>query len=211
MKVFNEEKLQRVYEYILEYQKSTGHSPTYKEIMSECELGGYATVYRHINELQNRGLIDKSGDDGRAIGIVDKYVTGNMQRVSIVGECPCGMPIEAIENIEASVMLPTEIFGNNEHFILRAKGNSMVNTGIFDGDLMIVRKQESAVDGDIVVAMIGDTATTKIFKRKKGNVILRAANDELHEDGTRVYPDIVTKECAVLGIVDNVIHKPKLR
>lgn len=211
MNVFNEQQLKSIYDYIINYQRTNGKAPSYRLIMKNCNLGSLATVYRNVNELHNRGLIEKSSSEWRSIGVKDTFECGISKPVYLVGECPCGKPIEAVENIEGSYMLPADLFGSEEHMMLRAKGNSMVDTGIFNGDIMVVRKQDYANSGEIVIAMMDGEATAKIFKPRKNCVVLRAANDETYEDGGRVYPDIVTKNCVILGVVDNVIHKPKLR
>ena len=117
------------------------------------------------------------------------------------------MPILAEEYIEGSYALPVELFGREEHFLLHAKGYSMIDKGIYDGDIIVAKRQNTAEAGQVVVALIDDEATTKIFLPKKGHCILRAANDSTDEEGKRCYPDIVTDHCEILGVVDNVIHR----
>ena len=129
---------------------------------------------------------------------------------SIVGTCPCGEPVLAVENITATVALPVEIFGSEEHFILKAKGSSMIKRGIFDGDLMVVRVQNTANVGEVVIARVNnEDATAKVLARKRGKYYLEAANDSEDENGKRLYPDIhPVGDWEILGVVDNVIHSP---
>ena len=130
--------------------------------------------------------------------------------MSIVGSCPCGEPVLAVENIVATVALPVEIFGAEQHFILKAKGNSMIKRGIFDGDLMVVKVQKSANVGEVVIARVNnEEATAKVLAKKNGKYYLKPANDEVDKYGERVYQDIHPKgEWEILGVVDNVIHSP---
>lgn len=165
------------------------------------------TVARYINQLKIRGLIDK--DNGGAVAIDPRLFSGRTKTVSLVGTVACGMPILAEENIEGNFQLPVELFGNDEHFMLYAKGYSMIDKGIYNGDIIVAKKQAVAEDGQVVVALIDNEATAKIFYRKRGKVVLRAANDSVDEYGNRNYPDIVTENCSILGIVDNVIHRVK--
>lgn len=136
-----------------------------------------------------------------------RLFSGRTRTASLVGTVACGMPILAEENIEGNYALPVELFGNEEHFLLHAKGYSMVDKGIYDGDIIVAKRQNTAEAGQVVVALIDDEATTKIFLPKKNHYVLRAANDSTDEEGKRCYPDIVTDHCEILGVVDNVIHR----
>jgi repressor LexA len=135
---------------------------------------------------------------------------GASRNASIVGSCPCGEPVLAVENIVSTVALPVEIFGAEEHFILKATGNSMKKRGIFDGDLMVVRVQSTANVGEVVIARVNDEeATAKVLAKSRGKYYLKPANDDVDEDGNPLYRDIHPKgEWEILGVVDNVIHSP---
>ncbi|NCA93512.1 repressor LexA, partial [bacterium] len=133
-------------------------------------------------------------------------MSGKTKPMPLVGSCPCGNPMLAVENIEGTFALPVEIFGTTPHFMLRAVGHSMVNAGIDDGDYMIVRQQNYANSGEIAIALMDDYATAKVFLLNKNKIILRACNDSVDDNGSRVFPDIVTDKCEILGVVDKVIH-----
>ena len=187
MQLYNEQILNRMLDYIKQYQTENGKSPTYRLIGKSVGIENPGTVARYINRL----------------------FSGRTKTVSLVGTVACGMPILAEENIEGNFQLPVELFGNDEHFMLYAKGYSMIDKGIYNGDIIVAKKQAVAEDGQVVVALIDNEATAKIFYRKRGKVVLRAANDSVDEYGNRNYPDIVTENCSILGIVDNVIHRVK--
>lgn len=202
---YDEKKLDRVYDFINEYQADQGKSPTYRQIMHNCKFTNIGTVYRYIKVLKDRGLIEQ--DERGSVAIDENLLRGETVTIPLVGAVSCGAPITAIENIEGNFSLPIEFFGKAERFMLRARGNSMVDKGIYDDDILFVRKQEYADPGQVVIAMIEDEATAKIFLPRKDKVILRAANDRKDKDGNRLYPDIVAKECRILGVVDSVLHK----
>ena len=118
----------------------------------------------------------------RIISIPDNLNIGQTKHTSIVGSCPCGTPLLAVENITATVALPVEIFGNEDHFILRAKGQSMIKRGIFDGDLMVVKIQNTAEVGEVVIARLNqEEVTAKVLAFADGRHYLEPANDEVDE------------------------------
>jgi len=208
-----ESRLNKLLEFIQLYQKGNGKTPSYREILHGCGYTSLGSVAADVGRLRERGEVGVSEGAGwRNIAIPTELRSGATRPASIVGSCPCGEPITAIENIEATVALPIEIFGNCEHIILRAKGRSMVNCGIFNGDLMVVRVQSSAEVGEVVVARVnGEEATTKILSKKNGKFYLKPANDELDENGKRKYRNIYPEgEWEIIGVVDHVIHSPTL-
>jgi len=212
MKEINEERINRIYNHITDYQRKYGKSPSYREIMKSCTVSSLSVVKRYVEILIERGMIERAKEEELSpIGTFAVLAESETINVPLVGVCPCGKPIEAIENIEGSFRLPTEIFGSDAHFMLRAKGNSMIESGINDGDLMVVRRQEIAEEGEIVIALIDGEATAKVLYSKSFPIVLRAANDNIDEEGNRLYPDIIAENCAILGIVDNVIHRPRYR
>ena len=146
----------------------------------------------------------------RIISIPDNLNIGQTKHTSIVGSCPCGTPLLAVENITATVALPVEIFGTEEHFILRAKGQSMIKRGIFDGDLMVVKVQNTAEVGEVVIARLNqEEVTAKVLAFADGRHYLEPANDEVDENGKPIYRDIHPDgEWDILGVVDHVIHAP---
>ncbi|MBO5009199.1 MAG: repressor LexA [Clostridia bacterium] len=212
MKRIDEVKLNEVYQYICDCHSTERRSPTYREIANACDINSTAWVSSLVGVLEERGLIElEAHGNKRTISVPDNLAVGESINASIVGTCPCGEPVLAVENITATVALPVEIFGSEEHFILKAKGNSMIKRGIFDGDLMVVRVQNTANIGEVVIARVNynEEATAKILACKRGKYYLKAANDEVDENGEALYKDIHPKgDWEILGVVDNVIHSP---
>lgn len=213
MRRFDEVKLNDVYRFICDCHSVQRRSPTFREIAVACGIASLGWVSSLVEILEERGMISlKQVGKKRVISIPDNLEVGRLRNASIVGSCPCGEPVLAVENILATVALPVEIFGEDEHFILRASGRSMIKRGIFDGDLMVVRVQSTAKVGEVVIARVNDgDATAKVLARSdNGEYYLRAANDELDSDGVRIYSDIhPSGSWEILGVVDNVIHSPK--
>ena len=211
MKRIDEVKLNEVYQYICDCHSSERRSPTFREIATACDINSTAWVSSLVGVLEERGLIElETHGNKRTISVPNNLAVGDSINASIVGTCPCGEPVLAVENITATVALPVEIFGSEEHFILKAKGNSMIKRGIFDGDLMVVRVHNTANVGEVVIARVNnEDATAKVLARKRGKYYLEAANDSEDENGKRLYPDIhPVGDWEILGVVDNVIHSP---
>lgn len=211
MRLVDESKLNEVYQFILKKHLDERKSPTFREIASACNINSTAWVSSLIKILVKRDLIELTKKGNRNfISIPNNLNVGATRNASIIGTCPCGEPILAVENVLSTVALPVEIFGSEEHFILKAKGRSMINRGIFDGDLMVVKPQNTANIGDVVIARVnGEEATAKIIAQSHGKFYLKPANDEIDINGNRIYNDIYpTDSWEILGVVDNVIHKP---
>ena len=207
MKPYDENILNEMYAYIKQYQKENGKSPTYRQIGRSIGVASPGMVGRYIRQLEIRGLIGK--DQNGAVAIDPRLFSGRTKTAALIGTVACGRPMFAEENIEGNYELPVEIFGNEEHFLLHAKGYSMVDKGIYDGDIIVAKHQNTAEVGQVVVALIDDEATAKIFLPQRDKCILRAANNSTDEQGNKCYPDIVTDHCEILGVVDNVIHRIK--
>lgn len=211
MKRVDEVKLNEVYKYICDCHSEERRSPTLREIASACDINSTAWVSSLLQILEERELISfETKGNKRTISVPDNLNVGATRNASIVGSCPCGEPVLAVENIVSTVALPVEIFGADEHFILRATGNSMVKRGIFNGDLMVVRVQNTANVGEVVIARVNnEEATAKVLAKSRGKYYLKPANDEVDEDGNPLYRDIYpVGEWEILGVVDNVIHSP---
>lgn len=211
MKRVDEVKLNEVYKYICDCHSEERRSPTLREIASACDINSTAWVSSLLQILEERELISfETKGNKRTISVPDNLNVGATRNASIVGSCPCGEPVLAVENIVSTVALPVEIFGADEHFILRATGNSMVKRGIFNGDLMVVRVQNTANVGEVVIARVNnEEATAKVLAKSRGKYYLKPANDEVDEDGNPLYRDIhPVGEWEILGVVDNVIHSP---
>lgn len=209
MKTFNEEKLKNVADFIISHIKKYGEAPSLREICEECNISSKSTVQHMVSELEKRKIISTERRGKRKfISVPSNLSIGEISNAALVGECPCGEPILAVENIEATIPLPVEIFGEGEHIILTAKGSSMINRGIYNGDYMIVNTSISAKPGDVVIARVNDEeATAKILRKEKGKYYLEAANDSLNENGEKIYKDIYPKgEWNIIGVVKYVIH-----
>lgn len=196
MKVINETKLNQILEFINSFQLKEGRSPSYRQIAKIACFPSLATAQKYVKILQSRGLIERN-DLGRIV-TPTRLDTEDTIVAPLVGKVACGKPILAEENIEGTFALPTEIFGNDKVMLLHAKGDSMIGAGINDGDLIVATITNYADDGEIVVALINDSATVKRLYRKKDYAILHAENPK--------YDDIITKELAIQGVVKHVIH-----
>jgi len=196
MKIINENKVIQVLDFIKAFQLKEGRSPSFRQIAKAIGFPSLETAQRYVNVLHQRDLIKKN-NLGRII-IPTNLSTGKTIVAPLVGQVACGTPILAEENIEATYQLPSAIFGSEKTMLLHAKGDSMIGAGIYNGDLIVATITNNAVDGEIVVALINDSATVKRLFRKKGYAILHPENPK--------YKDIITKELTIQGVVKHVIH-----
>lgn len=197
MKQYNEALLIKLQEYIKNEQVKKGKSPSYREISKNVGFSSISVAYRYVDLLVARGLIEK--DDNGVIALSENLSRGQITIAPVVGTVTCGKPILAQESIESVQQLPTQIFGSGDLFLLHAEGDSMIEAGIHDGDLLVVKQSQCAQNGQIVVALIDDSATVKTFYKQKDCVVL-------HPENSR-YDDIVLKDVAILGVVGHCIHK----
>jgi len=201
------EKQLRVLNFVNEEINRNGYAPTVREICQALDLKSTSTVHGYLARLEKKGLIQKNALKPRTIRVVNKmnmaeqkfYTSKEMVDVPIVGKVTAGAPILAVENIEDSFPLPIDFVGNSETFMLRVRGDSMIDAGILDGDLVLVRKQDTAKNGDIVVALIEDEATVKKFYKEKGFIRLQPQNQFMQP--------IIVPTCSILGIVCGVFRK----
>ena len=198
MRTMDRALLDGILDYILDFQSRNGCSPTLRNIMEDLSLNSLSTVSRYVRALSDEGAIQLTAEG--TIRTPDNLVAGELITVSLVGTAACGIPITAIENVEGTYRLPRELFGD-VGFMVRARGNSMINAGIHDGDLLTVRRSAAATYNDIVVAMIDNEVTVKRFRpdHQRHLVRLHPENDEM--DDIVVYGD-----CSILGIVTGCIH-----
>ena len=200
MRSKNEQTLSAILTLINDCYFQEGIYPSLQQIASAVGLSTTQT-YRYVDELIKRGEIDKKGKFGDLQTKEIANTICNNNRLPIVGDIACGGPILAEENIESYVTFSKELLGSGKFFILRAKGDSMINAGINDGDLVIVRQQETAEIGQIVVALIGNEATLKRFyldnKRKK--IRLHPENDKMED---MFFDDIAIQGIAVKVLKD---------
>ncbi len=209
MRKIDESKISETLDYIRDYQSKKGKTPTYREIMEGCHFSSLSMVSLYVNTLKKRGYVDMEQDCGwKQIALPDYLKKKGSHNSFIVGAVHCGPPTEAVEDIEGCVSLPDEIFGSGDHVILHAQGESMINRGIFDGDLLVVRMTNVANYGQTIIALLEDgDSTCKIYAHNDKRDYLRAANDT-EENGKRVYDVYPTGKWSIYGVVDFVIHKP---
>ena len=186
---------QQIYDFIRSYQTEKGYPPSVREMAAAVGLSSPSTVHAHLSALEAHGLIKRDKTKPRALEVFEQE--GNPDNnldisqespvpemrgvvsLTLVGRVAAGMPILAEQNIEDTFTIPTEIASDSSSFILEVHGNSMINVGIYNGDYIIVREQPSAMNGDIVVAMIDGSATVKTFYKERGRVRLQPENDAM--------------------------------
>lgn len=176
------EKQKRILEYIKECLLSRGYPPTVREICEEVGLKSTSSVHAHLEQLEASGLIRRDPTKPRAIEIVDDDF--NLSRrevvnVPLIGTVAAGAPILAEENIENYFPIPAEMLPNKQTFMLKVKGDSMIDVGIYNGDRVIVEQAETAANGEIVVALVDDSATVKRFFKEKGHYRLQPENSDM--------------------------------
>lgn len=191
---------QQILDYIIQATQEKGYPPTVREIGQEVGLTSSSSVHFHLKALEKHGYIERDGSRTRALRPMHgpaSLPTPTSRHVPLVGRVAAGEPILATENIEEMLPLPTDMFPGDEVFALRVQGDSMINAGIFDGDLVLVRRQSSADNGDIVVAILDDEATVKRFYKNDDTIELRPENDALDPIITSNV-EVVGKVCGLL-------------
>lgn len=175
--MMNEEKLTKVMDYIRKFSEENGYTPSVREIGKECGIKSTATVHSYIEKLQNKGYLNKTENKKRSVTLGK----GSGVTIPLIGDVTAGQPIFAYENYEDYYTFPVGEFKGEELFMLRVQGTSMIDAGIMDGDKIIVRRQHTAENGEIIVALVDDSATVKRLFRKAGKVILHPENEELED------------------------------
>ncbi|MDI9508207.1 MAG: transcriptional repressor LexA [Clostridiales bacterium] len=185
---------------ILEYLKSQiinkGYPPSVREICEAVKLKSTSSVHSHLETLEKNGYIRRDPSKPRAIEIIDdefNLTRRELVNVPIVGTITAGQPILAVENVESYFPIPSEFMPNSDTFMLKVKGDSMINAGIFDQDKILVKKQAHAKNGDYVVALLDDEVTVKTFYKENGQFRLQPENDSLEP--------IIVQDLQILGIV----------
>lgn len=182
-----------VYQYICNCIQN-GFPPTVREICKELGIKSTSTVHKYLNQLEEKCLIEKGNNLNRAIKLVGDQ---NAVKVPLLGTVAAGTPIVAIEQIEEYIPYKTKLDVSNL-FALRVKGESMINIGILSGDIVIVKKTPTALNGEVVVALVNDEATVKTFYKEKGHFRLQPENDELEP--------IIVDNVFILGKVISLIR-----
>lgn len=195
MRTLNEETLRRMEEYIRERQRKDGVSPSYRRIMHALGMSSLNLVQRYVLALENQGRIRRTRLG--SIALPKRLDAGKNKITPLVGDIACGQPSFAEENIEASYALPEAIFGKGELFMLHTHGDSMIDAGIKEGDLIVVRKQNTADDGQIVVALMDGEATLKRLFHRNGKIVLHPENRQMQ--------DIVVENCEIQGVLVSCI------
>ncbi|MDR1689807.1 MAG: transcriptional repressor LexA [Clostridiales bacterium] len=192
------EKQKRIYNFIKDTIRSKGYPPSVREICVATNLKSTSTVHVHLENLERKGYIRREAYKNRSIEVLDPtfYNTSiEIINVPVVGRVAAGGPIYAEENIEEFFPIPAAYTrGMDDIFMLRISGDSMIEAGIHNRDLVIVQKQRGAFDGDIVIALIEDTATCKRYFKKDGKIILKpenAAYEPIIEDNVEVIGKVV--------------------
>ena len=194
-------KQKEILEYIKQEILNKGYPPAVREICEAVHLKSTSSVHSHLETLEKNGYIRRDPTKPRAIEIIDdnfNLTRREVVNVPIIGQVAAGQPLLAVENIENYFPIPTEFMPNAETFMLKVKGDSMINAGIFNGDKILVQKQSDAQNGDIVVALVDDSATVKTFYKEDGYYRLQPENDTMDP--------IIVKECSILGKVFGVFR-----
>ncbi len=195
-----------------------GYAPSVRELCKAVGLSSTATVQGYLNSLEERGYIKKESQKGRTLRLlknskgeeicIDKdglgtskkfYTSREMVNVPVIGKITAGMPILAVENITETFPIPLDFVGNSESFMLTVRGESMIEAGILDGDYILVKRQNTAENGEIVVALIDDEATVKTFYKEKNYIRLQPENHTMDP--------IIVPDCQILGKVAGVFRK----
>ena len=181
-----------IFEFLKTYTENKGYPPSVREICEAVGLKSTSSVHGHLKKLEEKGLIKRDPTKPRALEIMDLNNKKEMVNIPILGKVTAGVPILATENIEDTFPLPLDyIKHDKELFMLNVSGDSMINAGIFSGDLAIIEKCQTASNGDIVVALIENEATLKRFFREKNHIRLQPENDTMEP--------IIVNDCSILG------------
>ncbi|MGI6648317.1 MAG: transcriptional repressor LexA [Bacillota bacterium] len=191
---------QAILDFIKKQTRTKGYPPSVREIGVAVGLSSSSTVHGHLRQMEEYGYIRRDPTKPRAIEIIEDGVSQKeVINVPIVGKVTAGDPILAVENTEDVFPLPLDFVREDKVFMLKVRGDSMYEAGIYDGDYVLVRQQNSGTDGDIVVALLGEEATVKRFFREEGYIRLQPENPTLEP--------IITKEVSILGKVIGLIRR----
>lgn len=202
-----------ILKYIEKQLKANGYPPSVREIGKAVDLKSTATVHGYLTSLEQKGYIKKESQKGRTLKLLkggalegeqttfdkEAYSSREMVEVPVIGKITAGEPILAVENVTDTFPIPLDFVGSGESFMLTVRGESMIEAGILDGDYILVRKQNTASNGEIVVALIGDEATVKTFYKEKDHIRLQPENSSMDP--------IIVPTCSILGKVSGVFRK----
>ena len=201
-----------ILKYIQKNVENKGYPPSVREIGKAVGLSSTATVHGYLAKLTERGYIKKENQKGRTLKLLkgadnkevvkenkNYYTSRELVDVPVIGKITAGEPILAVENITDTFPIPIDFVGNSESFMLTVRGESMIEAGILDGDYILVKRQNTARNGEIVVALIGDEATVKTFYKEKDHIRLQPENSTMDP--------IIVPNCKILGKVGGVFRK----
>lgn len=194
-------KQQEILDYIKDQILKRGFPPSVRDICEAVNLKSTSSVHSHLETLEKNGYIRRDPTKPRAIEICDDnfhMIRTEMVSLPIIGTVAAGQPILAEENIESYFPIPAEVVPSGDSFVLKVKGDSMINVGIFDGDQVFVNVCNSVRNGDMAVALIDDSATVKTFYKESGHIRLQPENDEMDP--------IIVDDCQILGKVFGVMR-----
>ena len=193
----NGETQQLILHYIEQYIEANGYSPSVREIGQAVDLKSTSTVHGHLTRLEKKGLLHWASMKPRTLDVT-RDNKPQMIKVPLLGKVAAGIPILAEENAEGYVPLPDSIIGRGDHFILQIRGDSMILAGIMNGDYVVVKRQQTAQNGEIIIAMIDDEATCKRFYRENDRYRLQPENPHMRP--------IYTRRLQILGKVTAVFR-----
>jgi repressor LexA len=199
------DRQREILDFIKAEMRRKGYPPTVRDIGQAVGLSSSSTVHSHLNALEAKGLIKRDPSKPRALEVIghdrETVVTSmrGVRELPVLGAVAAGVPMLAEENIEGTIPLPTEVVREDSTFVLRVKGDSMIDAGIFDGDFVVVRQQPTAENGDIVVALLEDEATVKRFFRESDRIRLQPENDSMEP--------IYVRDVTILGKVVAVFRR----
>ncbi|MCR5665780.1 MAG: transcriptional repressor LexA [Eubacterium sp.] len=195
------DKQREILEFIKQEILNKGYPPAVREICEAVRLKSTSSVHSHLETLEKNGYIRRDPTKPRAIEIIDdsfNLTRREVVNVPMVGKVAAGQPILAVENVDSYFPIPSEFMPNSQSFMLKVSGESMINAGIFDGDNLLVQQQNTARNGDIVVALIEDSATVKTYYKEDGHYRLQPENDTMDP--------IIVDQVQILGKVFGVFR-----
>ena len=195
------QKQSEILEYIKSQILNKGYPPSVRDICTAVNLKSTSSVHAHLESLEKNGYIRRDPTKSRTIEIIDDNFNLSRREVvniPLLGQVAAGQPLLAVENITNYFPIPAEYLPNEDTFMLKVKGDSMVNMGIYDGDQIIVKKQNTAHNGEVIVALVDDSATVKRFYKEEGHIRLQPENDTMDP--------IIVDDCQILGKVFGVLR-----
>jgi len=208
MKQKSPDRQKQILDFVNKFTHEKGYPPSVREICKAVGFKSTSTVHGYLSKLEENGLIKKDATKPRALKIMDDtnktlegYISNTeIENVPIIGKVTAGQPILAFESVEDTFPIPVDFLHNSTSFMLKVKGESMIEAGILDGDLILVKQQQTASNGEIVVALIDDEATVKTFYKENGHIRLQPENSSME-------PIIVESNISILGIVIGLFRK----